>query len=73
MGQPAPVGAVPAGGWRVATETLPARVVQGWCEPLTGAHCLVPPTTEVSYVDGGPASRRVRDRLVRCRAAERFH
>jgi hypothetical protein len=34
---------------------------------------MILPTFEVSYVDGGPVSRRVRDRLVRCRAVERFH
>ncbi len=51
--------------------------VQVWCrvvsEPLTGDHSFDATGRRGLNVDGGPVSRRVRDRLVRCGALERFH
>jgi hypothetical protein len=43
------------------------------CEPLTGVHCLILPNFEGSHAHGGPVNRRVLNRLVRCRAVERFY
>lgn len=67
------LGPVPAGGWRVATEISPALVVQGVGRAAGSIHSLEVADRRGLVCRRLPRQCRVRDRLVRCRAVERFH